>query len=173
MNMKKVILFVGLMFIGLTAYGQSAEKGLSASAWGGVVLGDDVFSDLFGAGIGGNLHYTLTDSESTDFVISAGAFNLFPSSDYSDIGGESELFYRVFGNVIFQDALSEGQNISLGLGYSWAADSDADYGGIYLEGFYQFEISETISLAPGVFYVAGGDEDGDIFVGALRATFKF
>jgi len=173
MNMKKVILLASFLFVGVLAYGQSANKGFSASAWGGFVVGDEAFSDTFGAAFGGNLHYTLTDSESTDFALSVGAFSLSPSSEFKDFGGSSELFWRVYGNVIFEDTFTEGQNVSLGLGYATAADSDADYNGIYAEFFYHFELSEKVNLAPGGFYVAGSDNGGDITVLSLRFTYDF
>lgn len=173
MNMKKVILLAGLFLIGLTAYGQSDQQGFSISAWGGPVLGDSDFSEVYGFAIGGNAHYTITDSESTNFAVSFGAFSISPKSEFKDLGAESELFLRAYGNVIFSDALAENQNISLGLGYAWVADSDVDYGGLYFEAFYHFELSDSFSIAPGALYVAGGDEDGSIFIGSIRATFKF
>lgn len=173
MNMKKVFLLASFLFVGVLAYGQSANKGFSASAWGGVVVGDEDFSDSFGAAFGGNLHYTLTDSESTDFAISVGGFSLSPSSEFKDFGGSSEFFWRIYGNVIFEDALSEGQNLSLGLGYATAADSDADYNGIYAEAFYHFELSDNFSIAPGGFYVAGSDDAGNITVLSVRLTYGF
>ena len=170
--MKKVILLASLLLIGVTAYGQSDQQGLSGSAWGGFVLGDEAFSDVYGFSYGGNLHYTFTDSESTDFGLSFGAYHLTPTSDFSDfIDGET--FWRLYGHVIFEDALSEGQNISLGLGYTSALDGDADYNGIYAEAFYHFDLSDSLSLAPGVFYVAGSDDAGDIFNGSIRVTFDF
>ena len=170
--MKKVILLASLLLIGITAYGQSDQQGFSASAWGGFVLGDDAFSEFYGFSYGGNLHYTITDSESIDFGLSAGLFHLTPTSDYSDfIDGET--FWRIFGHVIFEDVFTEGQNLSAGLGYSSALDGDADYNGIYAEVFYHFDLSDRWTLAPGAFYVAGSDDAGDILVGALRTTFKF
>ena len=170
--MKKVILLASLLLIGVTAYGQSDQQGFSGSAWGGFVVGDDTFSELFGFSYGGNLHYTFTDSESTDFGISAGVFHLTPSGDYSDLI-DGETFWRIFGHVIFEDALSEGQNISLGAGYASALDSDADYNGLYAELFYHFDLGEKISVAPGAFYVAGSDDAGNIFNLAVRFTYDF
>ena len=170
--MKKVILLAGLFLIGLTAYGQSDQQGFSGSAWGGFVLGDETFSDLFGFSYGGNLHYTFTDSESTDFGLSAGAYHLTPSSDFSDLI-DGETFWRIYGHVIFQDALADGQNISLGLGYTSALDGDVEYNGIYAEVFYHFDLSDNVSVGPGAFYVAGSDGDGDIFNGSIRFTFNF
>ena len=61
MNMKKVILLAGLFLIGLTAYVQSDQQGFSISAWGGHVLGDSDFSEVYGFAIGGNANYTITD----------------------------------------------------------------------------------------------------------------
>jgi len=166
--MKKVILLAGLLLIGVTAFGQTKEQGFSVSAQVGYTLGDEVFSDFFGIAYGANLDYTISEGESVSFGISAG-YMQFSGKD----GFDGEGFWNAKANIIFPDLFAEGQNVQVGLGYATAADSDADYDAISAETFYQFRAGEKITISPGVIYFAGNDDAGDVFVGAIRTTFKF
>jgi Carbohydrate-selective porin, OprB family len=48
--------------------------------------------------------------------------------------------------------------------------------GFHLEGFYQYQINENISITPGVIWLTApnhNNQNGDILLGVLRTTFKF
>ncbi|MEA5506056.1 iron uptake porin [Halotia wernerae UHCC 0503] len=52
-------------------------------------------------------------------------------------------------------------------------DRDTSY---HLEAFYQYQISDNISITPGVIWLTSpdhNDDNNDIFIGALRTTFSF
>jgi Carbohydrate-selective porin, OprB family len=58
-----------------------------------------------------------------------------------------------------------------------ATDGTADTkAGLHLEGFYQFKVSENISITPGIIYLTAPNQDANssgAVIGAVRTTFTF
>ncbi|WP_442947970.1 carbohydrate porin [Nostoc sp.] len=47
--------------------------------------------------------------------------------------------------------------------------------GFHLEGFYQYKINYNIGITPGLIWLTApnhNEENGDIFIGVVRTTFK-
>jgi Carbohydrate-selective porin, OprB family len=60
---------------------------------------------------------------------------------------------------------------------TFATDGTADTkAGLHLEGFYQFKVSDSLSITPGIIYLTAPNQDanrGSAVIGALRTTFTF
>jgi Carbohydrate-selective porin, OprB family len=60
---------------------------------------------------------------------------------------------------------------------TFATDGSADTkAGLHLEGFYQFKVSDSLSITPGIIYLTAPNQDanrGSAVIGALRTTFTF
>ncbi len=47
--------------------------------------------------------------------------------------------------------------------------------GFHIEGFYRYQINKNISITPGLIWLTApnhNEQNGDIFVGVVRTTFK-
>jgi Carbohydrate-selective porin, OprB family len=60
---------------------------------------------------------------------------------------------------------------------AFASDGSADTkSGLHIEGFYQFKVSENLSITPGIIYLTAPNQDANssgAVIGALRTTFTF
>ncbi|WP_373538623.1 carbohydrate porin, partial [Chamaesiphon sp.] len=58
-----------------------------------------------------------------------------------------------------------------------ASDGSSDTkAGLHLEGFYQFKVSDNLSITPGIIYLTAPNQDANstgAVIGALRTTFTF
>jgi len=173
MNNKR-LLGISLFFVMIfsTAHGQSVEQGLSLSGTTAYVAGDFDFAGFYGFTLGADLHVTLTKSEKVDFALSAGIIQLLGID-----GIEGEGFTRVYGNVLFNNLLTQDQHFGLGVGYGTSFSDRIEVSGLYLEAFYHFNLSEKFTLAPGGFVILGIPELEDtvsssVVVLGLRGTLK-
>ncbi|HEY9599920.1 MAG TPA: iron uptake porin, partial [Cyanophyceae cyanobacterium] len=66
-------------------------------------------------------------------------------------------------------------NIGLDLAAANSRDDDPDTG-LHIEGFYKFQLSDNISITPGLIWLTApghNSDNDDIFVGTVRTTFTF
>jgi hypothetical protein len=85
---------------------------------------------------------------------------------FPDLGKEGNLLGFVLGREPYLDKLEAARSLR-----SFANDNS-----YHLEGFYKFQLSDNISVTPGVIYVTNpnqNDDNDDIFIGTLRTTFTF
>jgi hypothetical protein len=85
---------------------------------------------------------------------------------FPDLGKEGNLLGFVLGREPYLDKLEAASSLR-------SFSNDNSY---HLEGFYKFQLSDNISVTPGVIYVTNpdqNDDNDDIFIGTLRTTFTF
>lgn len=91
---------------------------------------------------------------------------------FPDLGKEGNLLGFVVGmepKVTDSSISSPNPDIDAELG----ADEDNS---LHIEGFYQFQVTENISITPGVIWITApgfNQDNNDIVIGALRTTFTF
>jgi hypothetical protein len=134
----------------------------------------DLLSDRFV--LGGWVGYTNTQLLSTaGGLFDRGDINVWNYAvtlAFPDLGKEGNLLGFVVGmepKVTDSSISSINPDIDAELG----ADEDNSF---HIEGFYQFQVTENISITPGVIWITapGFDQDNnDIVIGALRTTFTF
>lgn len=171
--MKKITSLLLLsLFAATSVYSQSTEKGFSFSGTTAYVAGDFDYAGFYGLTLGGDIHLTLTDSEKVDVALSAGYLHLL---GLDGIPGEG--FFKAYGNLLVNDLLTEGQHFGIGAGYASSQSERIEVKGLYLEAFYQFELSDRFALAPGAYVIIGIPDLADtvssnVVVLGLRGTFK-
>ena len=126
--------------------------------------------------LGGWVGYTNTQLLSTaGGLFDRGDINIWNYAvtlAFPDLGKEGNLLGFVVGmepKVTDSSISSANPDIDAELG----ADEDNSF---HIEGFYQFQVTENISITPGVIWITapGFDQDNnDIVIGALRTTFTF
>ncbi|TFI53368.1 hypothetical protein BLD44_014440 [Mastigocladus laminosus UU774] len=109
--------------------------------------------------IGGWAGYSLAQSEVSDD--DADILNYAVTLAFPDLGGEGNLGGIVFGMPpkVISSSQTEDRDTSL-----------------HIEGFYRLQITDNISITPGVFVITNpehNDNNDSIFVGTIRTTFKF
>jgi hypothetical protein len=109
--------------------------------------------------IGGWAGYSLAHSEVSDD--DADILNYAVTLAFPDLGGEGNLGGIVFGMPpkVISSSQTEDRDTSL-----------------HIEGFYRLQITDNISITPGVFVITNpehNDNNDSIFVGTIRTTFKF
>ncbi len=126
--------------------------------------------------LGGWVGYTNTQLLSTaGGLFDRGDINIWNYAvtlAFPDLGKEGNLL----GFVVGMEPKVTDSSIS-----STNPDIDAELGedednSLHIEGFYQFQVTENISITPGVIWITapGFDQDNnDIVIGALRTTFTF
>ena len=85
---------------------------------------------------------------------------------FPDLGKEGNLLGFVLGREPYLDKLEAASSLR-------SFRNDDSY---HLEGFYKFQLSDNISVTPGVIYVTSpnqNEDNDDIFIGTLRTTFTF
>ena len=121
--------------------------------------------------------------EENGFIPTISAGVDFGFSDADEVGSAEEVFGWMVG-LNWKDAFMEGNKLGMAVGsYSSYAtevkgDSDPDDGNFAIEGFYDFRVTDNITVTPAVFYVQDADgasqADGEDSLGALvKTTFKF
>ena len=91
---------------------------------------------------------------------------------FPDLGKEGNLLGFVVGmepKVTDSSISSSNPDIDAELG----ADEDNS---LHIEGFYQFQVTENISITPGVIWLTApgfNQDNNDVVIGALRTTFTF
>ncbi len=109
--------------------------------------------------IAGWAGYSLAQSEVSDD--DADILNYAVTLAFPDLGGEGNLGGIVFGMPpkVISSSQTEDRDTSL-----------------HIEGFYRLQITDNISITPGVFVITNpehNDNNDSIFVGTIRTTFKF
>ncbi|NJM69703.1 MAG: iron uptake porin [Scytonema sp. RU_4_4] len=109
--------------------------------------------------LSGWIGYTKAESKVSDD--NADILNYAVSLAFPDLGGKGNLAGFVFG---MPPKVTDSSQI---------ADKDTS---LHLEGFYRFQVTDNISITPGLFVIINpehNDNNNTIFVGAIRTTFKF
>jgi hypothetical protein len=102
----------------------------------------------------------------------------------ADIAGSTEEVFGWMVGLNWKDAFIDGNKLGIGFGsYSSYAtevkgDSDPDDGNFAIEGYYDFQVTDNITVTPAVFYIQNADGDSsvdgsDTFGGLVKTTFKF
>lgn len=143
------------------------------SEGGGIADGTESYSvDAFGINAG----YAISSN------ISISGWAGWGSADSKDSDADAELFnWAVL--LGFPDLFREGNfgGVSVG-GFTSVTDESGDAFTetedipFLAQAFYRLQLSDSISVQPGVFYIAnpGGDDDNDnVWIGSLRTSFSF
>jgi hypothetical protein len=109
--------------------------------------------------LSGWLAYSFAQSEVSDDH--ADILNYAVTLAFPDLGGKGNLAGIVFGMPpkVIESSQVEDQDTSL-----------------HIEGFYRFQVTDNISITPGVFVITNpehNDNNDSIFVGTIRTTFRF
>lgn len=148
----------------------------------GVNIGQSpVTTDSFGAAVE-------FDVTSTISLRGWGGYSLVDVINSGDAeNGEAEII-NFAGAVVIADLLKEGSMAALIVGAepflssidANGDDTDEDIAvdiPLHVEGLYKFALNDNISITPGVIWLLNPNQDGDnnedIFIGALRTTFSF
>lgn len=133
-------------------YGVEASIALSPkfriSAWGG-------FSKAIVLGLG-----------------DADVWNYAVTLDFPDFGKEGSILSFIVGVEPYLAGTS-GFTVDDGEGEARRDDSD---NGLHVEGFYRYQLTDNISITPGVIWLTSpghDDNNSDIVVGTIRTTFQF
>ena len=108
----------------------------------------------------------------------------FGYSDADNAGSTEEIFGWMVG-LNWTDAFMKGNKLGLGFGSysSYATEvkggsDDSDDVPFAIEGWYDFQVTDNITVTPAVFYITNADGDAQVdgadSLGALvKTTFKF
>ena len=102
----------------------------------------------------------------------------------ADADGKTEETIGWMVGLNWNDAFIDGNKLGIGFGtYSSYAtevkgDSDPDDGNFAIEGYYDFQVTDNITVTPAVFWVQDADGDAsvkgsDSLGGLVKTTFKF
>lgn len=105
---------------------------------------------------------------------------------YTDLDGvsddtEAEIL-NYAGAVVFPDLLKEGNLGAIVVGAEPYVtklndeDPDDDDIPLHVEAFYKYQLNDNISITPGIVWLTSpnqSNDNDDIFIGAIRTTFKF
>lgn len=117
--------------------------------------------------------------------ISINAFGTYVNADDIGDGFGSAEIWSFGGGIAFADFGKKGNLLGLFAGIEPYVGNPAQYGlgnvqnkmPIHLEGFYKFQLTDNISITPGIIYIinAGQSDIGDTnaLIGTLRTTFTF
>lgn len=118
-------------------------------------------------------------------TISINAFGSYINADDIGDGFNAAQIWTFGGGVAFADFGKKGNLLGLFAGVEPYVGNPAQYGlgnlqnkmPIHLEGFYKFQLTDNISITPGIIYIinAGQSSVGDTnaLIGTLRTTFTF
>jgi Carbohydrate-selective porin, OprB family/S-layer homology domain len=135
---------------------------------------------------GGNLSrvsansYGLSLSYQISDGIAINAWGSYTDADIKDGGDNGEIWNYALA-LAFPDAFAEGNLAGLIVGVEPYLGNAPDLGEgdddlpIHIEGFYRFQLNDSISLTPGLIYlVAPNQDDSDYsLIGTVRMTFNF
>ncbi|QNJ00477.1 outer membrane porin [Synechococcus sp. A15-62] len=102
----------------------------------------------------------------------------------ADIAGSTEEVFGWMVGLNWKNAFIDGNKLGIAFGsYSSYAtevkgDSDPNDGNFAVEGYYDFQVTDNITVTPAVFYIQNADGDSsvdgsDTFGGLVKTTFKF
>ena len=106
--------------------------------------------------------------------LSLNAFGLYTDVSQENGGGDEEIWSYGLG-IALPDLGKEGNLGGIVVGaepYVGGQDDTA----LHIEGFYKYQVSDNISITPGVVWITApfGDQDNDdAIIGTIRTTFKF
>jgi hypothetical protein len=167
--------------LGLTYVNSYHDSGaifdLGGGAGSGNVVGTSLATTLGGPtsastyGIQGK--YDLTEK------VSLAAYGMMTDAQAETSTAESEIWSYGLG-VSFSDFGKEGNVLGLFAGVPPYA-GDTTVGGsetpIQIEGFYKYQLNDSISITPGIIWLSnpaeGAFDEGDAVIGTIRTTFKF
>jgi len=122
--------------------------------------------------------------EDAGFIPTISAGFDYGFSDAEDAGSTEEVKGWMVG-LNWKDAFMDGNKLGVGFGSysSYATEvkdaaSDSDDASFAIEGYYDFQVTDNITVTPAIFYVTNADgkdqADGEDSLGALvKTTFKF
>lgn len=128
--------------------------------------------------------YGLSAAYRLSDAISISAFGTYTDTILLGLG--SAEIWTFGGGVAFPDLGREGSLLGIFAGVEptltgldapgvGGNDFDNDYG-LHLEGFYKYQLTDNISITPGVIWLTApgqSDDNDDVVIGTLRTTFNF
>jgi Carbohydrate-selective porin, OprB family len=114
--------------------------------------------------LGGWAGYTQNQAAGGDRQI----WNWAVTAAAPDLGGKGNLAGFLIGQ--------EPRVTSSGIDPLTGANTTDTKAGLHIEGFYQFKVSDNISITPGIIYLTAPNQDANsrsAVIGALRTTFTF
>ena len=128
--------------------------------------------------LGGWAGYTNTRTLSTlNGQLNRGSIDIFNGAvtlGFPDLGKKGNLAGIIVGLEPIADASSGLSSDLQRLGVTRTGDNDDV--SWHLEGFYQIQVSDNISITPGIIWLTAPDHDAsneDVVIGAIRTTFTF
>lgn len=177
--------------IGATYVNAYARGAIFDTGSGGAVVGSSAsnfaFVNAAGSGIGQFTSTTLnaygvSGSLNLGKTISINAFGSYIEANKPDDGvGKGEIWTYGVG-LAFADFLKKGNLLGLTAGVEPYLGNSRKFGQgqndlpLHFEAFYRYQLSDNISITPGVIYVINpgqSDANEDILIGTLRTTFTF
>ncbi|XGV95751.1 MAG: iron uptake porin [Leptolyngbya sp. BL-A-14] len=153
----------------------------------GTTAGNFAFNNVAGSKAGQFTSTTvnafgLSGSLNLGKTISLNAFGTYVEANKPGDGvGRGEIWSYGVG-VAFADFLKKGNLLGLAAGVEPYLGNSRKFGQgtnvqpLHFEAFYRYQLSDNISITPGVIYVinpAQGNGDRDALIGTLRTTFTF
>ncbi|MBW4578639.1 MAG: iron uptake porin [Tildeniella nuda ZEHNDER 1965/U140] len=177
--------------IGATYVNAYARGAIFDTGSGGAVVGSSAsnfaFVNAAGSGVGQFTSTTLnaygiSGSLNLGKTISINAFGSYIEANKPDDGvGKGEIWTYGVG-LAFADFLKKGNLLGLTAGVEPYLGNSRKFGQgqndlpLHFEAFYRYQLSDNISITPGVIYVINpgqSDANEDILIGTLRTTFTF
>ncbi len=166
---------------GIFDYGSSASRGIGTPVVG-TSQANDPSSLLGGATKLSTDSYGLSAALRLSDRISISGWVTKTDVELIDVGNADVWSYAL--GVSFPDLGKEGNVLGIIAGVEptlrdldapGAGNYDAEYG-YHIEGFYKYQLTDNISLTPGVIWLTAPGQSGpreDIVIGTLRTTFTF
>ena len=91
---------------------------------------------------------------------------------FPDFGKEGSLLSFIVGVEPYLGG-TDGFDVVDGQGNARRSDPDT---GLHIEGFYRYQLTDNLSITPGVVWLTApghDDDNSDIVVGTIRTTFQF
>lgn len=162
--------------LGLTYVNSYHDSGAIYDWGGGGALAGTLAANSLGT-VEGNTYGVQGKFDITEKV-SLAAYGMMTDANIV-AGADAEIWSYGLG-VGFSDFGKEGNVLGLFAGVPpYVGGSSATDGGetpIQVEGFYKYQLNDSISITPGVIWLSNPNEsnaDEDAFIGTVRTTFKF
>ncbi|MBD2021707.1 iron uptake porin [Leptolyngbya sp. FACHB-36] len=117
--------------------------------------------------LNGSVGYTIARSVGAGFRGEADIWNWSVGLAFPDLGRKG----NVLGVIVGMEPKVTGVDGNLGLALSEDADTS-----LHVEGFYQFQLTDSIAITPGVIWLTAPDHNSaneDVVIGTVRTTFTF
>ncbi|MEB3359054.1 MAG: iron uptake porin [Synechococcales bacterium] len=118
-----------------------------------------------------------------NFKLFGGTLELGGGMAFSQVNGIGALpdyeAWTYQGTVAVNDLLVEGSRLGIVGGvptYTRDLEGQSDENGFLIEGFYNYPLTDNITLTPSIIYLNSPfnvDDNDDVFIGTLRTVFKF